>query len=170
MEMDEKLLVESALFSAGRALTVKEICDSTGLEDTDVRKHLKHLTRDYNSRKTAVEINKVGRKFSMQLKTDYTEKTGQLAKTSVPTKYIKTLALVAYYQPVTQSNLNKMIGPQIYANVKALKELGMITSKARGSTKVLSTTQKFVEYFGLESAKKEDIKKMMAEKVGIVEE
>ncbi len=170
MEMEGKLLVESALFSAGRALTVKEISESTGLEDTDVRKHIKALKRDYAARKTAVEVNKVGRKFAMQLKPEYTEKTGELAKTIIPGKYIKTLALIAYYQPVTQSNLNKMVGPKIYENVKVLKELGMITVKAKGSTKVLNTTEKFVEHFGLESAKKEDIKKLMAEKVGIVDE
>ena len=60
-----------------------------------------------------------------------------------------------------------MLGPKVYDHVRELAGLGLVNAVHKGSTKQLSTTQKFPEYFGITSAKKEDIKKFLAERAGI---
>jgi hypothetical protein len=60
-----------------------------------------------------------------------------------------------------------MLGPKVYDHVRELKALGLINARRKGSTLELTTTQRFPEYFGIESAKREDIKRFMAERAGI---
>ena len=60
---------------------------------------------------------------------------------------IKTLALVAYSQPVSQSEIVKTRGNRGYHYIKRLLELGFIQSRKQGRTKILTLTQKFYEYF-----------------------
>jgi hypothetical protein len=66
-----------------------------------------------------------------------------------------------------QADLQQMLGPKVYDHVRELKTLGLINARRKGATLELTTTQRFPEYFGIESAKREDIKRFMAERAGI---
>jgi segregation and condensation protein B len=70
---------------------------------------------------------------------------------------LRVLALVAYKQPITQSEIVKVIGNRTYEYVKTLKEKGLINTIKQGRTKALVPTKEFANYFGLE--KPEDAKK-----------
>ena len=61
----------------------------------------------------------------------------------------KTLALIAYKNPVLQSEIIKMRGNGAYDHIKALKEQEFITSERQGRTRVLKLTSKFFDYFDL---------------------
>lgn len=164
--MKSERVVEAALFSAGRPLKVSEIQEATGISGDTVRKALKNLIREYAGKDTAMEIAKVSGKYVMQLKEDYASPAEMLAKTEVPKKYLKTASLIAYHQPIKQSDLVEMIGSKGYEHVKALHGLGLISLKPYGATKKIRTTRKFLEYFGIDAKKPEEIKKFLAEKIG----
>jgi hypothetical protein len=85
----------------------------------------------------------------------------------VPGRLLKTLALIAYHQPVRQSELMEMVGPRVYDQVKELADMGLVIAAAKGSTKVLTTTQRFLEYFGIANARRDYIKRFLADRVGI---
>jgi segregation and condensation protein B len=159
-------IIEAALFSAGRPLRVSEIAEVTGIGGETIRKALKKLIKEYKGKETSIEIAKVGIKYVMQLKEKYSSPAEMLAKTEVPKKYLKTAALIAYHQPIKQSDLVDMIGPKGYEHVRELQSLGVIKSKRYGATKILSTTQKFLESFGIDAKKPEEIKKWLAERIG----
>jgi segregation and condensation protein B len=154
---DPKLLVEGMLFSAGHAMQVVELEQATGLERREVLRQLKRLASEYRRRNTSLEVAKVGNKWTMQLRVELTPQ----ARTVAP------LALIAYHQPVLQSQLQEMIGPKVYEQVRELSGLGLVIAQARGSTKQLTTTQKFLEYFGIPSTRRDHIKRFLAERVGI---
>ncbi|MFP4609123.1 MAG: SMC-Scp complex subunit ScpB, partial [Candidatus Aenigmatarchaeota archaeon] len=82
---------------------------------------------------------------------------------------LKTAALIAYYQPIRQSELKKMIGEKVYDHVDELKEKDLILSERDGRTYSLRTSPKFQEYFGLEAKDRNELKKLMAEKAGVTE-
>jgi len=168
--LSEERQVEAALFSAGRPLKVAEIAEATGLSPASVRASLKKLVKEYGASKTALEVAKTGVKYAMQLKQDYARPAYTLAKTDIPRRVVKTLALIAYYQPLKQQRLLEMVGNKAYSHVKELTKLGIVSAQMRGRYKVLSTTNRFVEYFGIESTKKSEIKKWMAKQVGVVME
>jgi len=118
--MKKERVVEAALFSAGRPLRVSEIAHVTDISAETVRKAVKSLIEEYGSRETAMEIAKVGPKYVMQLKDDYAQPAELLAKTEVPKQYLKTAALIAYHQPIKQSDLVELIGSKGYEHVREL--------------------------------------------------
>ena len=164
MERDV-LVVEAALFSAGKALSVREIAEATELEDGVVRKAIKKIIRLYGSRETSLTIMKIGPRYQMQIREEFMEDTREVAPKDIPKDLVKTLSLIAYYQPISQSRLHDMIGGKVYGHVKELVQLGLVTSKARGRTKSISTTQLFLEKFGINAKGAEEIRKAMEERM-----
>ncbi|DAC72894.1 MAG TPA: hypothetical protein DSN98_02725 [Thermoplasmata archaeon] len=168
MSVKEDRLVESLIFSAGKPLSVEEIQETTGLPPKHVTEAIEHLMQSYNiDRKdqTSLEVVKAGNKFTMQVKKTFTDQSMMVAKPEIGTDLLKTLALIAFHQPVKQSNLRHMIGERIYADVDQLMSLHLIHSAPHGSTELLTTTRLFPEYFGIDSTRPEEIREFLAKKV-----
>jgi segregation and condensation protein B len=168
MSVKEDRLVESVLFSAGKPLSLEEIQETTGLPPKYVTEAIEHLMQSYNTDRkddTSIEIIKAGNKFTMQVKKTFTDPSMMVAKPEIKNDLLKTLALIAFHQPVKQSNLRHMIGERIYADVDQLVGLHLIHSAPHGATEVLTTTRLFPEYFGLDSTKPEAIREFLAKKV-----
>ncbi len=164
--MKSEQVVEAALFSAGRPLKVSEIAQATGIGVDTIRKAVKKLIKDYAHKDTAIEIAKVSGKYVMQLKDEFAHPAEMLAKTDIPKHYLKTASLIAYHQPIKQSDLVEMIGAKGYEHVRELQGLGVIKAKRYGATKILTTTKKFSETFGIDARKPEEIKKWLADRIG----
>ncbi len=165
--MDENMrIVEAVLFSSDRPLRVGEIAEVAGLNVDDVRKSMKKLRKEYEERDGAIEILRIGNKYVMQLKDEYTKYGYRLGKREMSDDVLKTLAVIAYYQPITQRKLREMLGTKVYGHVEELKKRGFVYGKTSGRTVVLRTTKKFNEYFGINASKPEDIKKFFKEKMG----
>ena len=104
----------------------------------------------------------------MKLREEYAKPVRSLATPDIPRKLWKTLALIAYHEPVKQSELQTMLGSRIYDHVRELKELNMIIMKADGNTRIITTTHLFPEYFGIDSGDKNKIKMYLARRVGLI--
>lgn len=165
--MNERAIVEAALFSAGKALTPEELARTTRLEPDAVREHLRALAREYTKRESAIEVAQIGTKWTMQIRSDYAERTRTFAPPEIDRDLLKTAALIAYHQPILQSNLFDMIGSKVYEHTKALEDLGLINRKPSGRSLALTTTRYFAEFFGLKSTDREGIRKLMAQKAGV---
>ena len=159
--------MEAALFSAGRPVSIEEIGEATGLDPETIRNTLKKLIRSSRNRDTSLEVVKAGARYAMQLKKELVPAAAKLAQMDIPKRLLKTLALIAYHQPVKQSELLEMVGQKVYDHVKELHKLGLILESPQGQTKILTTSSRFPEYFGIKTTKRDDIKKWMAERVGI---
>lgn len=168
MKQIDSRLIEAALFSAGRPLSIRELQELTGMDKNEVTSSLRSLVQSYRKRETSLEISRVGRKYTMKLRESYAKPVRSLATPDIPRKLWKTLALIAYHEPVKQSELQTMLGSRIYDHVRELKELKMIIMKADGNTRIISTTHLFPEYFGMESGDKEKIKMYLAKRVGLI--
>jgi segregation and condensation protein B len=168
MSVKEDRLVESLLFSAGKPLSIEEIQETTGLSPKHVSEAIENLMQSYNidrKNETSLEIVKAGNKFIMQVKKTFTDQSMMVAKPEIKTDLLKTLALIAFHQPVKQSNLRHMIGERIYADVDQLVSMHLIHSNPHGATEILTTTRSFPEYFGIDSTKPEEIREFLAKKV-----
>jgi segregation and condensation protein B len=168
MSIKEDRLVESVLFSAGKPLSLEEIQESTGLPPKHVTEAIEHLIESYNVERkdqTSIEVIKAGNKFTMQVKKHFTDPSMMVAKPEIRSDLLKTLALIAFHQPVKQSNLRHMIGERIYADVDQLMNMHLIHSEPHGATEVLTTTRLFPEYFGIDTTKPEEIREFLAKKV-----
>jgi len=165
--MNERAIVEAALFSAGKALTPEDLSRTTRLEAEVIKGHLRALAREYTKRDSAVEVAQIGTKWTMQIRSEYAERARAFAPPEIDRDVLKTVALIAYHQPLLQSDLFDMIGSKVYEHTKALEELGLITRKPSGRSLALSTTRYFAEFFGIKSTDREGIRKLMAQKAGV---
>src|SRR5207237_8425923 len=95
------------------------------------------------------------------------ERVRPLAPPEIDRDILKTVALIAYHQPILQSNLFDMIGSKVYEHTKGLEELGLISRKPSGRSFALATTRYFAEFFGLKSTDREGIRRLMAQKAGV---
>ncbi len=159
-------IVEAVLFSSDKPLRVGEIAKVANLSSGDVSKAMKKLRKEYEERNGAVEIARIGNKYVMQLRSEYVEYGYAMGKKELRDDVLKTLAIIAYYQPITQSKLRDLIGTKVYSHIDELKKRGFIYGKRAGKTQVLRTTKKFNEYFGIDASKPQDIKKFFEEKMG----
>lgn len=166
-ELDPVLVVEAALFSAGKPVSVDEIAENTGLDKRKVPGALKELQARYAAAHSALEIGRAGEKWGMQVRTAYAPSTTKLAPMEIPIKLLKTLALIAYHQPVLQSDLKDMVGDKVYDHIRELTEAGLVRKRVHERSFLLVTSEKFPEYFGIPAADREGIKHFLADKVGL---
>jgi segregation and condensation protein B len=160
-------VVEAALFAAGKPILVDEIVEMTGLRPDDVKAGLQELAKEYAARDTVLEVGKAGAKWAMQVKSLASEPAAKFAPMEIPAKTLKTLALIAFHQPLKQSVLVDMVGSKAYDHVHELHERGLVKTREEGVTKLLTTTALFPEYFGLDAENPEEIRATMAKLVGI---
>jgi segregation and condensation protein B len=165
----EKRKIEATLFSSGKPLSTKEVATITSISEAKVERELYALKEEYKGSGSALEVSKAGDKWGMQVKSDYAPYARALAKAEIKPKLLKTLALIAYHQPVKQSKLNRMIGNKIYEHVKELSEQEMINARQAGRTKILTTTHKFLEYFSIPTTNREEIKRYFLKNKGAKE-
>ena len=166
-ELDPVLIVEAALFSAGKPVSVEEISENTGLDKRKVPKALAELQARYAAAHSALEIGRAGEKWGMQVRTAYAPSTTKLAPMEIPMKLLKTLALIAYHQPVLQSDLKDMVGPKVYDHIGELQELGLVRKRVHERSFLIVTSDRFPEYFGIPASDREGIKHFLADKVGL---
>ena len=126
---------------------------------------LKKIKTIYSKKDCALEVIRAGNKYSMQVKPDLAEYIRSLAQMEIPPKVLKTAALIAYHQPIKQSDLQEMFGAKVYDHVKVLSELGLVNKRIKGRTAVITTTPRFAEYFGIETTDKEKMKIWLMEKI-----
>lgn len=174
MGVKEQRLVESVLFSASKPVSINEIKESTGLSPKKINEALENLIKNYNverKNETSMEIVKAGNKYTMQVKKRFVDQSVMVAKPEIQSYLLKTLALIAFHQPIKQSNLRRMIGPRVYDHVDELSAMKLIYAKKYKTTEMLTTTKLFPEYFGIDTTKPEEIRDFLAKKViGNIEE
>lgn len=162
-------LLEAALFSAGHPVSLEDLSSATNLSSRELPRVLTSLIESYqemgNKHMTSLEIGRAGDKYVMQVRSQYAHVGQKLAPMEIPKKLLGTLALIAYHQPIRQSQLRDMIGQKVYDHVGELLDRGLLVGRKEGRTKVLSTSESFPEYFGLNTTDKEQIRNFLLGKI-----
>jgi len=149
MEEDCRLL-EAALYAREGFLSLKEAKRVVG---TSSEAYLEKLLEKLAAKleRSPFKLVRTGQVLSLRLRENYLSKLeGFIPKVRLSKGVLKTLSLLAYKQPVLQSELVKARGKRIYEHLKLLETLGFVEAKTYQKTKLLRTTQKFSSYFGLE--------------------
>ena len=143
--------IETILFTTGRFMSLDEISKLCGIASIGiVKESIKQLQQEYNNGKGALEIIEDDNKFKLNIKKQYNYLTTSLLTDSEfdnPTT--KTLSIIAYKQPVLQSQVISIRGNKAYDHIKILKENGFLMSEKKGRTRLLKLTSKFFDYFNI---------------------
>jgi segregation and condensation protein B len=146
--------VEAALYAAGRPLGVDEIAKAAGTaSERKAAAMAREIAKAVNGSLQAVEVVEyAGPKFAMQLKAKYTQTARKFATRPLLSRAaLRTLSYIAFFQPITSSELVLRRGSTAYQHLKELEEVGFVSSERQGRGKAFKTTPRFAEYFGLSS-------------------
>lgn len=144
-------LLEAALYVAGRPLDLKTLCSVLHTRSVAKIKNLAKLLADeYKARGTALEVLELAdERFVLQLKAEYTPHVRKLAiRPLLSAGPLKTLAYIAFRQPISQAHVIAVRGSHAYGHVKQLEELGLIVRERVKRSSMIKTTEFFADYFG----------------------
>jgi len=150
---EDRAVIEAALYAADHPLTLSEIRGLLGTSsETYSRRLIDALMADYGKRGGPLVLSETAKDtFALHLRDEYMPKLeGIVPKAKLSRGALKTLALVAYKQPIYQARLAQLRGGRVYEHVRQLAALGFVESRPFGRTRVLRTSRRFAGYFGFE--------------------
>ncbi len=150
-KLKKQQLVEAALYLAGRPVTHTELSQVTNIDTSDINTLIKDLQERYRQSFSCFEVIELpGRKFVFQVRAEIGENVKEITLQPLLTlAELRTLAMIAYQQPVLQSTVVKVRGQQSYQHIKNLIRNGFVKANQAKQTLELRTTPMFSDYFGL---------------------
>jgi len=145
--------LESALYSAGRPLTIEELIKATGTESRQKTiAVLESIIKKMKNMFKAIEIVTLpDGSYVFQLKPEYSSSVRKYASKPLLSRATqKTLSYIALEQPISSKQLLEVRGSGVYGQLKELRQLDFIEHQSIGRLNIHSTTEKFQKYFGIE--------------------
>jgi segregation and condensation protein B len=148
--------IEALLFVASESLTIKQIAKLTHASEVEVAAALQRIEADYSDRGIVLREVAGGYRFaSAPAAREVVEAYLLPPKTSLSTPALETLAIVAYMQPVTKSEIEAIRGVASDSVVSTLVDRNLVAEAGRkdvvGRPMLYKTTPEFLESFGLRS-------------------
>ena len=162
-----KKCTEGILFVVGgEGITLKELSDTLGVSESEVKEILSNLRHDYESNERGLRISFLGNTFKLTTKSEhkmYYEKLVTDSKTfTLSNASLEVLAIIAYNEPITRVKIDEIRGVSSSQIVRKLLARGFIKECGKdnsiGKPNLYKTTNEFLDYFGL--ATKEDLPKL----------
>jgi len=144
--------IESALYSAGRPLSVEDLIRASGTESRPKTLALLDsiMKKTKNAFKSIEIVILPDGNYVFQLKPEYSSSVRRYASKPILSKATqKTLSYIAFEQPVSSKQLVEIRGSGVYVHLKELRQLNFIENQNIGRMKIYSTTEKFQKYFGI---------------------
>lgn len=148
--------IEALLFVAGEALTIKQLAKLTHAEESHVAATLARLEEELADR--GIVVREVAGGYRLATAPEAREVVEAYllpAKTTLSAPALETLAIVAYQEPVTKSEIEAIRGVASDSVVSTLLDRGLIVDAGRkdvvGRPTLYKTTPEFLESFGLRS-------------------
>ena len=155
-----KNIVEALLLSSGEPLSAdrihKIINSKESCSKADILKAIDSLNNDYENKE--IEISSVASGYRIQAKSTvndflniiYAEKTPRYSRA-----LMETLSIIAYKQPVTRGDIESIRGVSVSSSImRTLTDRNWIKivgyRDVPGKPAMFSTTNEFLDYFGLE--------------------
>ncbi len=144
--------IESALYSAGRPLSIEDLIRASGTESRPKTLALLNsiMKKTKNAFKSIEIVILPDGNYVFQLKPEYSSSIRKYASKPILSKATqKTLSYIAFEQPVSSKQLVEIRGSGVYVHLKELRQLDFIENQNIGRMKIYSTTEKFQKYFGI---------------------
>ncbi len=166
-----KNIVESIIFASQEEISskqIKEILDSFKIESkvAEIDEIVEALNIEYLNNDNAFEIIKIAGGYQYATRKKFAHFIGKLytetQRKKLSPSAIETLAIIAYKQPITRSDIEFIRGVNVDYIVNSLLERDLISIKGRaggpGRPILYGTTNNFLKVLGLNST--EDLPKL----------
>lgn len=151
--------IEAILFTMGESVEVDKIAAAIEHDEDTTVKIIHNMMDKYEESDRGIKIIELENAFQMCTKQEFYEQLIKVA--SQPKKYtltdvlLETLSIVAYKQPITKMEIEKIRGVSCEHAMNKLVEYGLIKELGRldapGRPMLFGTTEQFLRSFGVQS-------------------
>ena len=147
--MELKNKIEALLFASGRKMSLEEIGKLVKIKDSAIlKKELIELKKEYQERSSPVIVIEDDDGWKLTTHEEHVALVRQInPHTELSKTMMETLAVVAWKQPMLQSDVIKIRTNKAYDHIKELMDMGFLVKERYGRTYLLKLSQKFFEYF-----------------------
>ncbi len=160
MELEKiEAAIEAVLFTMGEAVEVEKLAAAVDMDVDTTRKIVRNMSDKYQAADRGIKIIELEGSFQLCTKAEYYENLIKVV--SQPKKYqltdtlLETLSIIAYKQPITKLEVEKIRGVSSDHAVNRLVEYGLVGEVGRldapGKPILFATTQDFLRAFGVQS-------------------
>ena len=156
---EEKAILEAILFTMGESVEIERLAAVIEEDKNTTRQLLMEMKEEYDQKSGGITLIELEDSFQMCTRAEMYEYLIKIAKT--PRKYVltdtllETLSIIAYKQPITRAEIEKIRGVSCDHAVNRLVEFGLIaevgTMDAPGRPLLFGTTEEFLRSFGVKS-------------------
>ena len=154
-----KAAVEAVLFTMGESVDIETLADILSLKKEDARTVVDRLMDDYESNERGIRIIRLEDRFQLATKKELypvlIRMVRQPKKISLSDVVMETLSIIAYKQPVTRAEIEKIRGVKCDHAINRLLEFSLIQEVGRldapGRPILFGTTEEFLRHFGTDS-------------------
>ena len=155
-----KSILEAILFAANEPISIKQFTQVLGDASThDIREQLIALEDDYQTANRSFQLIEIANGFQVCSRPEYRDWIEKFYTRQVRVRLsppaLETLAIVAYKQPVTRTEVEEIRGVNSDSVVNSLIQKGLIRIAGRkpgqGRSLLFATTDRFLEQFGLKN-------------------
>ena len=152
-------IIEAVLFTMGESVELEKLASAIGHDEATTRKIVHRLMDRCEAENRGVRIIELENAFQMCTKKETYEYLIRVAKQ--PRKYVltdvllETLSIIAYKQPVTKLEVEKIRGVKSDHAVNKLVEYNLVCERGRldapGKPILFGTTEEFLRRFSVQS-------------------
>ena len=156
-EKEQEAVIEAVLFTMGKAVELEKLALAIGQDQETARQAVERLKERYEKDKRGMEIVQLEDSYQMCTRTGFYENLIRVAaapKKQVLTEVmLETLSIIAYKQPVTKLEIEKIRGVKSDQAVNRLVEYNLVYEVGRmdapGRPALFATTEEFLRRFGV---------------------
>lgn len=159
LEKHLEAVVEAVLFTMGKSVELRQLAIATGQSEEETRQAVERLKAHYDKEERGMEIIELEDSYQMCTRTGFYENLIRVAaspkKQVLSEVVLETLSIIAYKQPVTKMEIEKIRGVKSDHAVNRLVEYNLVQEVGRldapGHPALFATTEEFLRRFGIGS-------------------
>lgn len=138
-------------------IDLKTLCEIMDIDEETAKNLLKELKKNYENLDRGLRISYLGDAFKLTTKQEHKQYYEKLVVNPGTNKLsqaaLETLAIIAYNQPITTTEISEIRGVQSGQLIRKLVAKGLLKevgkSELSGRPNLYATTSEFLDYFGL---------------------
>lgn len=158
-QQDYKSVIEAILFTMGESVSLDRIASALEIEKKEAKCLINELMEDYENSNRGISIIELDGAYQMCTKPEMYEYLIRIAKQPkhrvLTDVVLETLSIIAYKQPITRAEIEKIRGVSCDHAVNKLLEYNLIKELGRldapGKPLLFGTTEEFLRSFGVQS-------------------
>ena len=158
-DLQYKNIIESILFTMGDSVELEKIADALEIDKKKAKTLIDEMTAEYDESERGIRIKELDGSYQMYTSPDMYEYLIKIAahpkKQVISDVMLETLSIIAYKQPVTRGEIEKIRGVSCDHAINKLLEYGLVAELGRldapGHPILFGTTEEFLRRFNVRS-------------------